>query len=85
MLTISALSISPGFRLLPARGDGFGGVDREAGLEIGEFDLASPSTVRSSLDFGGVIIPTSGVPCRLPLAEIFDPSRLLEMSWWQVA
>ena len=85
MLTISALSISPGLRLLPARGDGFGGVDREAGLETGEFDLASPSAVRSSLDFGGVIIPTSGVPCRLPLAEIFDPSRLLEMSWWQVA
>ena len=81
---MSALSTSPGLRLLPARGDGFGGVDREAGLETGEFDLASLSA-SSSLDFGGVLSPTSGVPCRLPLAETFDPSRLLEMSWWQVA
>lgn len=76
-LRISALSNSPCLRLVPARGDRFGGVVREAGF--GESDLARPSPSMSSLDFGGVIIPTSGVPCRLPLAVSLD-SRLLEIS-----
>ena len=78
MLTKSMLSISPCLRLVPARGDRFGGVVvREAGF--GESVFARPSPSRSSLDFGGVIIPTSGVPCRLPLAESLN-SRLLEIS-----
>ena len=77
-LTKSALSTSACLRLVPARGDRFGGVVvREAGF--GESVFARPSTRVSSLDFGGVIIPTSGVPCRLPLAESFN-SRLLEIS-----
>ena len=77
-LTKSALSTSSCLRLVPARGDRFGGeLVREAGF--GESVFARPSPSRSSLDFGGVIIPKSGVPCRLPLAESLD-SRLLEIS-----
>lgn len=67
--------MSPCFRLLPARGDGFGGVAREA--DFGESDLARTSPCKSSLDLGGVSIPTSGVPCRL---ESLSPSRLLDIS-----